>query len=369
MPVKGFTTTYGARVPFAEIDIVRDAELFNSSPATLAHLLRITRDRDSLPDGITASQMGKEIRQMLLEQTRDLYPATGELMSSYGGTLVHEQVNVQHGSLIVEERFVSKRNPRISGKIDHAAIVDLDSDGTLWVDLYDLKRAKWYSVTLMWKDLWKNHPEYGWQLNLCAALMEQFEDDPALWPFISEFAMGLIGVSSVPIRRIRVRNMYLECIPQDSSYKHGAEAEKLGIPDYRKVIIPVERKCAAETFDVFEWKLAAKDKAIAEGWAPICEDTWTTKYASHARCRFFCTARDACLALADERNEAHPLDTTEDLLRKSVAMRCPSCGGSGCAGGLGGRDGLDEPIPCPDCDGEGIPIPLQRSLKKEEVVP
>jgi len=299
MPLRGYKDIHGAKVRFADIDPIRDAARFSCSPATLQFLIRTAVERQDLPDGLTASQAGAEIRQLWLQETVDYYTTTDEAMSAFAGTLKHGHINVQSDGLIVEQRFVSKRNPRISGKIDHAAIVDLDDDGTLWVDLYDLKTAKWYSVTLMVKDVWKNKPDYAWQLSLCAAMMEEV-DVHDLLRLIPEPKYG------PEFTAIRVRNLYLECIPADSSYNNEAEAKRLGV-DFRKVVIPVPRKSADECYAYYENLLAQKDKAKAEGYAPICKERWSNKTTQNLRCKFFCPVTDECIALSAAKGEPHPL--------------------------------------------------------------
>lgn len=292
MALAGFRDLSGQPVRLADIDIVNDAARFNCSPATLAMLIDSAKGREGIE--FSASQVGKPLRQLLLE-SGDYYPTTGEAMAAHMGTMKHQQINVaRHLDLIVEQRFTSKRNPRLSGQIDHAVIVDVDTSDdytdTLIVDLYDLKTVKWYSATLIAKDVWASHPDYAWQLNLCAALMEE---------------------NGLPDREmpanIRVRNLYLECIPADSSYKQQGEAARLGLPEFQKILVPVERVSADETYAVYEKALAARDEAIAAGWAPICEDRWSNKTITDLRCKFYCSVREECIALAKAKGEAHPL--------------------------------------------------------------
>lgn len=314
MPHRGFIDKDGNNVPFAAIDPIRDCARFNCSPATLAMLVRQGTDRQDLPDGITASQAGSEIRQLWLQETTDYYTTTDAAMSAFAGTMKHELINVSSEGLIVELRFVSKRNPRISGKIDHAAVVDLDDDGTLWVDLYDLKTAKWYSVTLMVKDVWKNKPDYAWQLSLCAALIEEtYAESEFAEQYLVAVAhhdlmreLGYDSLRGPAIYRVKVRNLYLECIPADSSYQNEAEAKRLGV-DFRKVVISVPRKSAEETYAYYEGLLAQKDAAKAAGYAPLCRNRWSNKTVQDLRCRYFCPVVDACKAVSAARGESHPL--------------------------------------------------------------
>lgn len=333
---RGFRDVNGACVPFESIDIVRDAQRFNSSPATLAMLIDQATKRKGID--FSASQLNKTPRQHLLE-ARDYYPTTGQAMSGFMGTMKHEQINVTRDRLIVEQRFTSKRNPRLSGQIDHAAIVELTNDGTLVVDLYDLKTVKWYSVTLIAKDIWKNHPDYAWQLNLCAAMMEESigakcrncntsgmvdadGDDPRCTHGSPEWC-GLTacgdcrGNGFIPIR---VRNLYLECIPADSSYKQEDEAQKLGFTEFQKVTIPIERKTADETYAVFEEAMALRDKAITDGYAPVCEDRWTNRTIKDLRCRHYCSVAAECKAFSLAVPEWHPLASDEELLAASIEI-------------------------------------------------
>jgi hypothetical protein len=317
MPIAGFTTLDGERIKLSDINYVEDAARFNCSPATLALLCDSVAARSGV--GFSASQLDKPLRQHVLE-AQDYYPTTGQAMSGHLGTLKHAAINVERDGLIVERRFTSKRNPRLSGQIDHAAIVEITDDGTLVVDLYDLKTVKWYSATLIQKDIWKNHPAYAWQLNLCAAMMEE-----ATWDELNEIIPMDISAEyrAMLIRcdRLRVRNLYLEIIPADTSYKHEDEARRLGVPEYQKIIVPVARKSADETYAQYEAALALRDKAIADGHAPVCEDTWSNRNIQHLRCKFYCQVRAECMAMARERREAHPLMTAEELLDISVQRK------------------------------------------------
>jgi hypothetical protein len=308
MPIAGFTTLDGERINLHDINYIRDAHRFNCSPATLALLCDAVAVRSGV--GFSASQLDKPLRQHVLE-AQDYYPTTGQAMSGHLGTLKHAAVNVERDGLIVERRFTSKRNPRLSGQIDHAAIIELTDDGTLVVDLYDLKTVKWYSATLIQKDIWKNHPGYAWQLNLCAAMMEEFQ--PKEWRALGEDF-------DIAPQALRVRNLYLEIIPADTSYKHEDEARRMGVPEYQKILVPVARKSADETYAQYEAALALRDKAIADGHAPVCEDTWSNRNIQHLRCKHYCSVVAECRAMADSRNEAHPLDTEADLLRKSLEV-------------------------------------------------
>ncbi len=335
MPIKGFRDLQGVTVPIADIDFVRDAARFNTSPATLAMLLDNVTAREHVD--FSASQLGTTTRQHLL-RSQDYYPPTAQAMSAYMGTVKHQQVNVQRDRLIVEQRFTSKRDPRISGQIDHAPIIELTDDGTLVVDLYDLKNPKWYSVTLCAKDVWKNHPEYAWQLNLCAALMEEnglpCPDDCSSEGYVDAdgdepctHGKNWCGLMKCPTCRgekvvpVRVRNLYLEFIASDSSYKFQEEATRLKLPEYQKVIIQVERKSADETYAVFDRALRMRDAAIETGRAPLCEDRWSNRTISDLRCKHYCDVQAECIALAHSQGERHPLDplrSVEDALAASV---------------------------------------------------
>lgn len=313
MPVKGFRDKDGVVVPLADIDFIRDAGRFNCSPATLAMLLDNVSSRQGV--NYSASQLSTTPRQHLL-RSMDYYPPTAQAMSAYMGSVKHMQVNVQRDRLIVEQRFTSKRDPRISGQIDHAAIVELTDDGTLVVDLYDLKTVKWYSITLIAKDIWKNHPDYAWQLNLCAALIEELlphEVDAAL-----RDANGALPFDFLNAVEIKVRNLYLECIPPDGSYKQQEEATRLGLPEYQKVIVPVDRRSADETYAVYAEAMKLRDEAIEAGYAPLCKDRWSNRNIADLRCKHYCDVAAECKAFSLGRGEWHPLSTTEELLAASV---------------------------------------------------
>jgi hypothetical protein len=322
MPQQGFRDINGVRVDFADIDPVKDAQRFNCSPATLSMLIDAVRARDGV--GYSASMLGGTPRQHLLK-AGDYYPTTGQCIASHMGTLKHQQINVDRPGLIVEQRFTSKRDPRLSGQIDHAAVVEMTDDGTLVVDLYDLKTVKWYSVTLIAKDIWKNHPDYAWQLNLCAAMME--ESGIQCW--LCEGVGSVDDISSNPARcflcsglssiPVRVRNLYLECIPADSSYKQQDEAAKLGFSEFQKVLIPIERKSADETYRVYAEAMELRNKAVADGYAPLCSDRWSNRNVDNLRCRYYCDVRDECIAFSHAHGEAHPIAPLHVALEASIA--------------------------------------------------
>jgi hypothetical protein len=333
MPQAGFRDLADVPVSFADIDLVNDAPRFNCSPATLAMLIDSAHGREGIE--FSASMLSKTPRQLLLEAS-DYYPSTGSMISAHMGTMKHQQINVQRDRLIVEQRFTSKRNPRLSGQIDHTAIVALDDDGTLWLDLYDLKNIKWYSVTLCAKNIWKNHADYAWQLNLCATMMEESTWETASWLVpLAPFGLGA--------RRIRVRNLYLECIPADSSYKHEEEANKLGYPEWQKLIIPIDRKSADETYAVYEKALELRDATLAAGYAPICADRWTNRTIDNLRCRAYCAVKHECIAFSHAHGESHPIAPLDVALSASIAAhqnkdctRCEATDGPG----------TGNPLPC-----------------------
>jgi hypothetical protein len=312
MPQAGFTDVHGEKWRFSEIDPVADAHRFNCSPATLAMLIDAAQGRKGID--FSASQLSNTPRQHLL-RTREYYPTTGQMMAAHMGTLKHAQINVERDNLIVEQRFTSRRNPRLSGQIDHAAIIEL-TDDTLLVDLYDLKTVKWYSTTLIAKDVWKHHPDYAWQLNLCAAMMEEslpHEVDAVLGDVNGNLPYALLNAV-----RIKVRNLYLECIPADSSYKNIEEAQKLGFPEFQKQLVQIERRSADETYAVYEEAMRLRDEAIAAGYAPLCAERWTNRNVDNLRCRHFCDVRDECIAFAHERGESHPIAPLDVALQASI---------------------------------------------------
>ncbi len=313
---RGFRDLDGVPVPFESIDPVRDCRQFNTSPATLAMLIDSARSREGI--GFSASQLSTTPRQHLL-RSMDYYPTTGSAISGHMGTMRHQQINVPRDQLIVEQRFWSKLMD-ISGQIDHAAIVELTDDGTLVVDLYDLKTIKWYSVTLCAKDIWKNHPDYAWQLNLCATMLEESSDGLGGLGHLCSCATGTDCNISRAAMRVRVRNLYLECIPADSSYKNADEADRLGFPEWQKVIIPIERRSADETYATYEAALKLRDDAIAAGYAPLCKDRWSNKNVDNLRCRSYCDVREECIAFSHTRGEAHPIAPLELALTASIAQ-------------------------------------------------
>jgi hypothetical protein len=338
MSTVGFTDINGKRVRFADIDPIRDAARFNASPATVAHLINDVVDRAAEGIDFSASQLSTTTRQHLLRAISDNYPTTGKAMAAHLGVMKHEKVNVQQPGLIVEERFTSKRDPRLSGRIDHAAIVDTDDDGTLVVDLYDLKTTKWYSTTLIAKDVWEHHPDYAWQLNLCAVMMEENGIEcPDCGGYgrrwfdrydgftITEDEEPCVRCSTSGMVPIRVRNLFLECIPADSSYNHEAEARKLGFAEWQKVVVRVDRRSADDVYRTYQDAIAERDRAIADGWAPICAERWSNRKVQNVRCKFYCDVAAECVAFSKARGEAHPLvaaSTDETLtadLSRSVA--------------------------------------------------
>lgn len=286
--IRGFRTVAGERVPFADIDVYADWRLFNCSPASLRTLLDSVKARDGV--NFSASQLGTTTRQHVL-RSMDYYPPTAQAMSGFMGTVKHAWINREAERLVVEQRYVSKRDPRISAQIDSAVIITPVDQ--FWVDLWDLKTTKWYATTLIAKDVWRHHPDYAWQLNLGAALMEE--------------------------HGYRVRNLYLECIPADSSYKHEAEARKLGLPEHQKVIVQIDRKSAEDTYAVYFDAMKLRDDAIAAGYAPLCADRWSNRTIDNLRCRFFCDVKDECIDFSHDRGEAHPIAPLDRALEASIA--------------------------------------------------
>lgn len=320
MPIRGLRDINNIPVPLEQIDYIRDAARFNCSPATLALLKGEATKREGID--FSASQLGTTTRQFVL-RSRDYYPPTAQAMSAHMGTIKHQQVNIDRPGLIVEKRLTSHRDPRISGQFDQFAITGRDDDGTLRGDLYDLKNVKWYSTTLTVKNVWKNHPEYAWQLNMLAALIEEEGlecptcDGTTMDPDSDNFdgcrdCRGQGRVSA------RVENLYLECIPPDASYKHAQEARKLGIPEYQKVIVPIDRKSADETYEVFIAAMALRDEAIKAGYAPLCKDRWSNSQIDNLRCRHYCDVQAECIAFSHDRGEAHPIAPLELALEASI---------------------------------------------------
>lgn len=321
MAHRGFTDARGTRVPFAEIDPIKDWARFNCSPATLYMLIQSAQSRAGLPDGITASQAGSEVRQMFLRDTQDYYPTTDAAISGYSGTLKHQQINVDNSGLIVEERFVSKKNPRISAQIDHAAVVAYEEETrTLWVDLWDLKTAKWYAVTKLVKDVWGDGGVYAWQLNLCATLLEEVENFDAYQVMMLFQPVEEMYPRFPSVERISVHNLYLECVPADASYNNAEEAKKLGV-DFRKVIVPVTRRPADWVYSYYEDLLEKKDAAKAEGYAPLCKERWSNRKIQDLRCKFYCDVSAECKAFSLAHGEWHPLADESELLAASLEAK------------------------------------------------
>lgn len=316
--IRGFRDLSGQPHRFEDIDIVRDAApLFNCSPATLSMLIS-TNTTGRAGVNFSASMLSKTPRQLLLEAS-DFYPPTSRLISAWSGTIRHQQINVASDRLIVEQRFHSKHIPGLSGQIDHAAIVELTDDGTLVVDLYDLKTIRWFSVKLCAEDIWKNHPDYAWQLNLCAALMEEHEHIDLIYDSADSLAGRHRHTPQwVTPNRIRVRKMFLECIPPDSSYNNAAEAAKLGFPEWSKVLIEVPRKSADQTYAVYAEAMRVRDETLAAGDAPLCADRWSNRKVADLRCHAYCQVSAECKALSLSRGEYHPLYSTEEALQASL---------------------------------------------------
>lgn len=322
MPIEGFRDLEGIPVPLSEISPIEDWARFNCSPTTLEMLIEKATVRDGLD--FTASMIGDTPRQQLL-RSQPYYPTTSQALSGLMGTMRHEKVNIRrNGWLIVEERIVSKRNPRLSGQLDSASVCDIvyDNDNsviTLWVDLWDLKTIKWYSTKLCLQDVEKNHPDYVWQLNLNACLLEELETGEIIHLLGDMLASKGEGWGKFNIR-IRVRDLYLECIPPDSSYSHEAEASKVGAIEWQKVIVKVPRKPADDVYAAYETALEMRDAVLADGHAALCADRWSNKTVKDLRCRWYCDVAAECIQMSHDAGESHPIASLEDALEASLKV-------------------------------------------------
>jgi hypothetical protein len=311
MPAAGLSTTTGnIRKRWADIDPVRDAALFGCSPATLAGVVKGELSRTGVRNQITASQLGKGVRQAYLERTAETFPTVGKYMSAYMGTIKHAALNQDHPEMIVEKRFHS-RDGHYSGQIDHAAIIDwyVKSD-IFWIelDVYDLKTGSTYGAKAFAKDPFGDKSDYAWQINLCADLIEEQGDDS--WSFIDPEGPAYLAFLATTLSssaiRFKVRDLFIEWIPRDV---------KMGEDHLAVMRIPVPRKPAHVTRAQFDQLRLGLEEAIQKGYAPPCtpEERWfgwapAVRKEINKRCVFYCPYLEACKAMSAQHGETHPVN-------------------------------------------------------------
>lgn len=168
--IKGLKTAAGIKVPFEEIQPVRDAHLFGVSPATLAYLKHDATRRDHLKGGISASQWGKGLRQLWLENTAEVYVGAHDSIAALMGTAKHAHIlteGLEKENIETERRMYSK-DRRLSGQADQ--IVHLPGNK---VEIWDAKTGKKYSLKMYREEI--NTHGYTYQMNLLADLF-RFEN-------------------------------------------------------------------------------------------------------------------------------------------------------------------------------------------------
>lgn len=285
MPLKWLTTLNKKNIALTELDIINDAPKFGVSPATLQYLLDHQSSRgDVQTTEVTASQIGKGVRQMYLEETTDFAMYPQDLIAGTMGTLKHAKINIGGPDIISEIRFKSA-NGHISAKHDNACIVHRENKV---VDIYDLKAIGWFKAKMIIeRGIWEEGKEYGMQLNLQAVLLEQNTD-------------------------YHVNKLFLEFMCRDLDARKKAEAAKLGYDKPGVILYEVPRLDSDLVLASYEAVYSAKEQAHKDTYAPICPEElrWVNKKSGESiRCQGYCPVADACRQMCGLYGETHPLDT------------------------------------------------------------
>lgn len=286
MPLARLTTQAGKEIPLAEVDIIKDSDQFGVSPATLQYILDHQSSRGDVGGmEVTASQIGKGVRQMYLEDTVDFAVTPQKLIAGTMGTLKHAVINVGGEDIISEVRFKSL-NGHISAKHDNACVVH---KANKIIDVYDLKAVGWYKVKqIIEKGIWAEGKDYGFQLNLQAVLIEQN----------TEYKVG---------------RLFLEFVPRDLDARKRAEAAKMGYTEPGVILYEVPKLDPDTVISAYENVWKARQQAHKDGYAPICAEElrWVNaKTGISKRCEEYCPVVEACRAMCAKYGEIHPLDNS-----------------------------------------------------------
>lgn len=286
MPLKRLITLTGNEIELTKIDIIKDCDKFGVSPATLQYIIEHQSSRGDVGGAeVTASQIGKGIRQMYLEDTTDFAMTPQKMIAGTMGTLKHAKINVGGEDIISEVRYKSL-NGHISAKHDNACIVHKENK---IIDIYDLKAIGWFKCKMIIeKGVWAEGKDYGFQLNLQAVLIEQNTD-------------------------YKVDRLFLEFVPRDLDARKRAEAAKLGYVEPGVILYEVPKLDPDTVISAYENVWKARQQAHTEGYAPICDEElrWVNaKTGISKRCEEYCPVVEACKAMCAKHDEVHPLDNT-----------------------------------------------------------
>ncbi len=275
MPLIGLSSESGeARLRWEDIDLARDHALFApADPALIASLIESQAARAGLPtDGVTASQAGKGIRQLWLEDTVDWYARPSDLLDALMGTIRHAAVLRNRDLFVTETRFS-----------DDLGSAQIDSFFIPTGLLSDLKTIGWFKVKMILQNGLETEGEsYLWQMNRQKVLLERNTDH-------------------------RVKRMVLMIVPPDLKGRAVAEAATMGVQSgMLQVDVPDMGADATDSYyrHLRDGKLAAR----ISGNAPWCSKTatWGGKRCQSSR---YCPVRLACLRRAQEAGERHPYIT------------------------------------------------------------
>lgn len=294
MPLKYLTTLQGTNIALPDIDIIKDSDKFGVSPATLQYILDHQQSRcDVGHTEVTASQIGKGIRQMYLEDTIDFAMTPQQLIAGTMGTLKHAVINVGGEDIISEVRFKSL-NGHISAKHDNACVVHKENKV---IDIYDLKAVGWFKVKMILQNgIWEEGSDYGFQLNLQAALIEENTD-------------------------YTVDRLFLEFVPRDLDARKRAEAAKMSIKNPGVILYEVSRLSKEAVIARYETVWQARQDAHSIGYAPICpeETRWVNaKSKESRRCLEYCPVLEFCKAMCDANGEVHPTETSNSKVAEKA---------------------------------------------------
>lgn len=275
MPAVALRTLAGDDIPFADVDMTRTDDLFGLPPAEIAAIINSQSDRNDVNSSmVTASQAEAGAREAYLKDFFDYSLIPARQMKAMLGTMRHAVVNVDHGSIVVEKRYVS-RCGRFSAKVD----TYVPATATI----RDAKFVGTYKVLMILKNgIEKEGKGYLYQLNLAAHIIRECGE---------------------PVERL-----LLDFRPSDCGKAEKRElADKYGI-DYTgetpiTVEVPIIDRVAA--FEPYEALWAAKQRAIQSGEVPdFCTtaQTWGGK-----KCQMgYCPVADLCLSKATEAGTEHP---------------------------------------------------------------
>jgi hypothetical protein len=259
------------RLKWGEIDLIRDHAIFApADPALIAYLMETQSARNGLDrDGVTASQAGKGIRQLWLEDEVDFYSRASSLLTALMGTIRHGTSLTGRDLFLTETRYS-----------DDLGSAQIDSFFIPTGLLSDLKTIGWFKLKMILQNgIDPEGMSYVWQVNRQKYLLERNTEH-------------------------RVKRMILMVVPPDLKGRAKEEAATMGVQSgMLQVDIPDMGEGATRA--VYERLRDGKRAAKDSGHAPFCskEDTWSGK-----RCQSdaWCPVRKACFNRSQIEGVRHP---------------------------------------------------------------